>query len=73
MTREEIKSLREALGMSQEDLAAAVGVRGQTVWRWEAGRSKPSRLALVKLHEIAKIGTGGRSGDEPKGQGEGVR
>ena len=50
---DEIRQAREALGMTQEELAAALGLsRRQTVTAWETGdRSPPPylRLALERL------------------------
>lgn len=49
MTRDEFASLlghgltaaRRAAGLTQQDLAAALGVHKQTVYRWEAGEQIP--------------------------------
>lgn len=46
-----IKSLRESLGMTQQDVAGKVGVTFQAVQRWEYGTSMPKGLHLVKLCE----------------------
>ena len=37
MKREELKQRRDALGMTQDDLAIALGVKMLTVSRWERG------------------------------------
>lgn len=47
-----IKTAREAKGLSQEDLAGAVGVRSGIVSRWENGRNVPR---LKRLAEIADV------------------
>ncbi len=47
-----LKDARAKRGMSQQDLAVAVGVTVATVYRWEKGRAVPSRLARQKLDEI---------------------
>jgi putative transcriptional regulator len=47
-----IRELRLALGLTQEQLAAALGVTYSTINRWENGRSKPSPLAMEKIEEI---------------------
>ena len=42
---EQLKTLRQQPGWSQEDLARELGVSFSTVNRWENGKAKPSRLA----------------------------
>ena len=48
----DIRELRKQLGLSQDKLAALLGVAPYTVRRWESGKSKPSPLALEKLEQI---------------------
>lgn len=52
MEPNEIKRLREKLNKSQEEFAQLVGVSLQTIYRWETGKTKPSRLALKALQEL---------------------
>lgn len=40
-----VKTVRQQLGLSQEDLAHALGVSFATVNRWENGWTVPSKLA----------------------------
>lgn len=52
MTRQELKQARLELGMTQDQMAAAVGVsNGRTVRRWESGERNvnPSASILVKM------------------------
>jgi|688.fasta_scaffold813139_2 putative transcriptional regulator len=52
-----VKSIRERLGISQEKLAAPLGVTFSSVNRWENGHRKPSPLAMCRIEELAaKIG-----------------
>ena len=44
-----VKSIREQLDISQEDLARALGVSFATVNRWENGQAWPSKLAKAQL------------------------
>jgi len=44
-----IKSIRDQLHISQEDLARELGVSFATVNRWENGQSMPSKLAKAQL------------------------
>lgn len=55
-----IRELRRRLGLSQEKLAAKLGISFQTVNRWEKGHAKPSPLAMQsikqKLEEMGEQG-----------------
>lgn len=44
-----IRALRLEAGLTQEQLAAQLGVTHSSVGRWENGRSKPSPLAMQKV------------------------
>lgn len=50
----DVKALRKKLGISQDALAAQLGVVGATVRRWESGKSRPSTLALRQLARLQK-------------------
>ena len=45
---------RLALGLTQEQFAAKVGVTYSTVNRWENNKTKPSPLALQRIKELQK-------------------
>ncbi|MDY7023120.1 MAG: helix-turn-helix transcriptional regulator [Cyanobacteriota bacterium] len=52
-----IRTLRQRLNLSQEKLAASLGVSFQTVNRWERGHAKPSQLALNAIEQkLAEMG-----------------
>ena len=55
-----IKDLRAQLGISQEELARALGVSFATVNRWENGKTSPSKLAkgsfVAYCHRMVKEG-----------------
>lgn len=53
MSPEEIRTIRKALGMTQEQFAHAIGVTCGTVNRWEKG-IKPSKLAIEKMKSLKK-------------------
>ncbi|MCR9297080.1 MAG: helix-turn-helix domain-containing protein [bacterium] len=56
-----VKALRAKLGLSQEKLAARMGVTFSSVNRWENGHSKPSPLAVQKLEElVVELGLDGK-------------
>ncbi|WP_261226612.1 DNA-binding transcriptional regulator [Ancylothrix sp. D3o] len=46
-----IKTLRKRMNLSQEKLAARLGVSFQTINRWERGHATPSLMA-IKLIEL---------------------
>jgi DNA-binding transcriptional regulator YiaG len=49
-----IRYLRQQLGMTQEELAQALGITVGTVSRWEKGRFRPSRLARTLILDFAR-------------------
>jgi putative transcriptional regulator len=51
---EMIKKRRIALGLTQEQFAAKVGVTFSTVNRWENNKTRPSPLALQRIRELQK-------------------
>lgn len=50
---ERIRVLRERLGLTQERLAARIGVAFPTVNRWENGHTQPSPLAMRQIEALA--------------------
>lgn len=50
-----IKDVRKQLGISQEDLAHALGVSFATVNRWENGKTSPSKLARKSFDNFCTI------------------
>lgn len=49
-----IREIRQRLGLSQEKLAAKLGVSFRTVNRWENGRAVPSSLALKQFKGLLR-------------------
>lgn len=47
-----IKQLREGAGMKQYELAAKVGVKGSSVFKWENGKGYPTPENLMALADI---------------------
>ena len=47
-----LKKLREGEGLTQDQLAAKVGVSPSTIFRWEKGRHIPHPERLKKLNRI---------------------
>jgi len=55
-----VRELRNRLGLTQEKMAARLGVTFPTINRWENGRAKPSPLALKQIKDLlVDLGTNG--------------
>lgn len=52
MLKENIKTIRKAKGLSQEELAIKLNVVRQTISKWEQGLSVPDSEMLVALAEV---------------------
>jgi transcriptional regulator with XRE-family HTH domain len=52
MAPEAIKDLRRRLGLTQESLAALIGVDHATIWRWERGRTRPLPVFTRELERL---------------------
>jgi len=50
----DVKSIRQSLGLSQEELARELGVSFATVNRWENSKTTPSQLALKTFQEFCE-------------------
>jgi len=53
---ETLVRLRHRLGVSQEEMAGILGVSANSVWQWEAGRTKPRAKVLARIRELRKLG-----------------
>jgi DNA-binding transcriptional regulator YiaG len=51
---EEVRALRERLGLTQRQLAEELGVRQQTVSEWETGIYQPRGASARMLHLVAE-------------------
>ena len=52
MLNENIKALRKAKGLSQEELAIKLNVVRQTVSKWEKGLSVPDAGMVIRIAEV---------------------
>lgn len=52
-----IQNLRKTRGLSQEELAEALGVSRQAVSKWESGQSSPDLDKIVQLSEYFGVST----------------
>jgi transcriptional regulator with XRE-family HTH domain len=53
--RDRLKQVRASAGFTQEDLAHRLGVDTSTVWRWEAGESRPEAWQQPRLAKLLGI------------------
>ena len=58
MIKENIKNIRKAKGLSQEELAIKLNVVRQTVSKWEQGLSVPDAEMLIVLSEVLETSVG---------------
>ena len=49
---QKIKALRIQRGISQKELAAAIGISYQTVSRWESGKAQPSEEYICSMAQV---------------------
>lgn len=63
MLNENIRALRKAKGLSQEELAIKLNVVRQTVSKWEQGRSVPDADMLISLSEVLEVPVSTMLGD----------
>ena len=57
MTKDEVKRLRKRLGMTQQQLADALGVTQTSVGRWEIGMHQIEEPTARLLKLLVKINT----------------
>ena len=55
MFSENLKTLRKAKGLSQEELAIRLNVVRQTISKWEKGLSVPDADLLIRLAEVFEV------------------
>lgn len=49
MTAADIKTFREGLGLTQEELAERIGVTHSAISQWESGKKSPRPMVLKML------------------------
>lgn len=52
---EKLVKLRKIKGLTQDEMASAVRVSRQAVYKWESGQSYPEAMTLVALKELLGI------------------
>lgn len=63
---DKISKLRRQAGLSQEQLAEALGVSRQSVSKWESGQAQPEIGKIVLMSEIFQVSTDYLLKDSPK-------
>lgn len=53
--RQALDALQEAMGLSEEELAAVLGTSHRTLKRWRAGAAHPQRVARQRLAELLRV------------------
>jgi DNA-binding transcriptional regulator YiaG len=54
--QEGFSSLRKKLNISAADMGKLIGVTGQSVYSWEAGKSRPRAAQLAAIAAVRKLG-----------------
>ncbi len=52
LSPEEIRSLRDSLGLSQRALAEKIGVSPNSISNWETGSTEPRKSSIARLREL---------------------
>ena len=71
MVGEKLMKLRKKRGMSQQEVASALGVTRQTVSNWECDQGAPSldkAADLARLYGVSLDESGGRRGGSGSGR-----
>ena len=55
-SHETLIAKREALGFTQKQMAALIGVSSLSVYKWESGRVTPRAAQLERLQAVLKMG-----------------
>ena len=55
MFNEKLKDARKQKGLLQSELGKLIGVRTQTIGRWETGKSEPNLETINKLCEALDV------------------
>lgn len=53
---ERLKAKRQALGLSQAQMAALLGISSLSQWKWESGQVTPRASKLVRYFEVMAMG-----------------
>jgi len=69
----QVTAARDLIGITQDELAKAVGLEGHAISRFEVGQSEPHRSNLAKIQaELERRGIEFTNGDSPPSSGNGI-
>ena len=51
-----LRSHRDRLGLSAENLGKVLGVSAQSVYNWESGKARPRQKQIAKLSQLRMVG-----------------
>ena len=67
-----LKTIREAKGISADDLAERTGLTKMKIWNYESGRNQPDPETLCKLADVLDVSLDmlvrGKEKDRPEGR-----
>lgn len=66
MLEKKLKEARQSKGITQAELADALGITQQGVARWESGKSKPNVETLITLADFFEMSTDSLLGRDGK-------
>ena len=73
LSGKQVAAARDLIGITQDELAKAVGLEGNTISRFEGGQSEPHRSNLAKIQaELERRGIEFTNGDSPPSSGDGI-
>ena len=55
-TAESLRQNREERGMTPHELAKAIGVNHQNIYRWESGKTQPSLKLSFRVGDFCGVG-----------------
>ncbi len=55
MTAQQIKAVREKIGLKKHELAQVMGVHYTTVYRWELGATQPTSYQISLLKNFGDV------------------
>lgn len=70
LIKDQIRSRRESLGLSMQQLADRVGLTEQAIRHWESGRSFPGKSKMAALEQALSFTLDWTEGRNAEGQGK---